>query len=174
MVTSFYKFVQTNFVFFCKTLNSFVRIREGFQHVMLRMACTVSDLKIEIWKIFIIWGTFNLEDMDLLHSLYQVLSSETKVFSIFVFFLFKEAALLGELSEYEKKRNDNIKRQHMDMQKCGLVSFWRILLILHYMLVRKVIFTHQRVPASLCEMKCNKGLETEFLCKIVSKLSSFH
>ena len=39
--TNFYKFVHTNFVFVRKTSNLFVRIREGFQHVMLQMACTV-------------------------------------------------------------------------------------------------------------------------------------
>ena len=38
---NFYEFVHTNFVFVCKTSNLFVRIREGFQHVMLQMACTV-------------------------------------------------------------------------------------------------------------------------------------
>ena len=38
---NFYEFIHTNFVFVRKTLNLFVRIREGFQHVMLRMACTV-------------------------------------------------------------------------------------------------------------------------------------
>ena len=38
---NFYEFVHTNFVFVCKTLNLFVRIREGFQHVMLQMACTI-------------------------------------------------------------------------------------------------------------------------------------
>ena len=42
---NFYEFVHTNFVFLRKTSNSFVRIREGFQHVRLRMACTVNDLK---------------------------------------------------------------------------------------------------------------------------------
>ena len=37
----FYEFVHTNFIFVRKTSNLFVRIREGFQHVMLRIACTV-------------------------------------------------------------------------------------------------------------------------------------
>ena len=39
----FYKFVHTNFVFVRKTSNLFVRIREGFQHVMLRTACTIIE-----------------------------------------------------------------------------------------------------------------------------------
>ena len=38
---NFYEFIHTNFVFVPKTSNSFVRIREGFQHILLRMACTV-------------------------------------------------------------------------------------------------------------------------------------
>ena len=37
----FNEFVHTNFVFVRKTSNLFVRIHEGFQHVMFRMACTV-------------------------------------------------------------------------------------------------------------------------------------
>ena len=37
----FYEFVHTNLIFVHKTSNLFVRIREGFQHVMLQMACTV-------------------------------------------------------------------------------------------------------------------------------------
>ena len=36
-----YDLVHTNFVFVRKTSNLFVQIREGFQHVTLRMACTV-------------------------------------------------------------------------------------------------------------------------------------
>ena len=45
---NFYEFVHTNFVFVRKTSNLFVRIREGFQHVMLRMACTVLSGKIKL------------------------------------------------------------------------------------------------------------------------------
>ena len=41
VVTSFLQIFHTNVVFVRKTSNLFVRIREGFQHVMLRMACTV-------------------------------------------------------------------------------------------------------------------------------------
>ena len=36
-----YEFAHTNFVFVRKTSNLFIRICEGFQHVMLQMACTV-------------------------------------------------------------------------------------------------------------------------------------
>ena len=52
--TNFYEFVHTNFVFVCKTSNLFVRIREGFQHVMLQMACTViinTSSYVEMWHI---------------------------------------------------------------------------------------------------------------------------
>ena len=42
---NFYEFIHTNFVFVYKTSNLFIRICEGFQHVMLRMACTVIELE---------------------------------------------------------------------------------------------------------------------------------
>ena len=38
---NFCEFVHTNFVFVRKTSNLFIQIYEGFQHVMLQMACTV-------------------------------------------------------------------------------------------------------------------------------------
>ena len=43
---NFYEFIHTNFVSAWKTSNLFIRICEGFQHVMLRMACTVIELEI--------------------------------------------------------------------------------------------------------------------------------
>ena len=43
---NFFEFIHTNFVFVCKTSNLFIRICEGFQHVMLRMACTVIEVEI--------------------------------------------------------------------------------------------------------------------------------
>ena len=48
--SNFYEFVHTNFVFVRKTSNLFVRIREGFQHVMLQMACIVDYLRLSIIK----------------------------------------------------------------------------------------------------------------------------